>query len=515
MTALSFLLALSFGLCLFLTPLIRRLAERANLVDRPDGGRKMHGRPVPVAGGLAIFASGSLALAVLLVVPSNVYDGLARAELSLPGLFLAALVLCVVGVLDDFGYLRGRHKILGQFVAVGVLMGFGLMVRHVRLFGWEIELGLLAAPFTCFILLGAINSLNLIDGMDGLLTSVGLVLSLALAALALYTQRWASAAVALALAGALLGFLRYNFPPASIFLGDAGSMVIGLVLGTLAIQCSSRIDGTMSLSAPVVLLLIPIFDTTAAILRRKLTGRSIYTTDRGHLHHVLLRRGLSVRHVLLLICFFCLLSALGALASYVFDNELIALFTALGVIALLMPTRLFGHVEALLVKERLVGLGKSLLKPRPHDPARQLTVSLQGTADWSELWGDLTARALELNLRQVRLDVNAPALHENFHARWDRHALETETPDLWRAEIPLAAHGRIVGRLEVAGQRDDEPIWQKIARIARLVEEFEAAMTDLAGPHGNAAPEIKSELLTAGVRDLADEPLLTQAQTCP
>lgn len=483
MTSLAFLFTLSFGLCLLLTPLVRRLALRVGLVDHPDGHRKMHLGPVPVAGGIAILIAMIVSLAVLSLIPSTTRNALLRAEFSLLSLFLSGAVICVVGVADDFGYLRGRHKLLGQFVAVGILMGFGLMVRHVRLFDWTIELGLLAAPFTCFVLLGAINSLNLIDGMDGLLTSVALVLSLTLAALALFTNRWACAAVALALSGTLFAFLRYNFPPASIFLGDSGSMIIGLVLGFLAIQCSSRSAGTMSLSVPIVLLLIPIFDTTAAILRRKLTGRSIYTTDRGHLHHVLLRRGLSVQHVLALICFFCLLSALGVLASQIFDNELIALFTALTIIALLMPTRLFGHAEALLVKERLVAFGSSLLHPRPSNQTREMAVRLQGTQDWHELWNDLTAQAGQLNLQQIRLDVNAPALHENFHARWDRHAELEEMPDLWRAEIPLTLLGQTVGRLEVAGQRDTEPIWKKIAGMVRLVEEFETALSE----HGRGA----------------------------
>src|SRR5439155_8367461 len=141
------------------------------------------------------------------------------------------------------------------------------------------------------LLLGAINSLNLIDGMDGLLGSVGLILSLALAVMAALAGHWGAAAVAVALAGALLGFLPFNLPPASVFLGDSGSMLVGLVLGTLAIQSSLKAPATIALATPVALLILPIFDTTVAILLRTMTGRSLYTTDRGHLLHRLLRFG--------------------------------------------------------------------------------------------------------------------------------------------------------------------------------------------------------------------------------
>src|SRR5437868_2212657 len=151
----------------------------------------------------------------------------------------------------------------------------------------------MAVPVTLFLLLGAIGSLNLIDGMDGLLSTVGVLVSLAVAGMAVMGGHWLAACAAVALAGALLGFLRYNFPPATIFLGDSGSMLIGLVLGVLAIKSALKTPTTVALMAPAVLLTIPIFDTFAAILRRKLTGRSIYSTDRGHLHHCLLSRGLS------------------------------------------------------------------------------------------------------------------------------------------------------------------------------------------------------------------------------
>src|SRR5262249_55007704 len=128
------------------------------------------------------------------------------------------------GVADDCGLLRGRHKLLGQCLAGVLVASFGVVVERVHLFGWRLDLGALALPFTVSLLVAAINSLNLLDGMDGLLGTFGVIVSLALAGMAVLAGQWVGAAVAAALAGALLGFLRYNLPPASVFLGDSGSM---------------------------------------------------------------------------------------------------------------------------------------------------------------------------------------------------------------------------------------------------------------------------------------------------
>jgi UDP-GlcNAc:undecaprenyl-phosphate GlcNAc-1-phosphate transferase len=379
-------------------------------------------------------------------------------------------------------------------------------------FSWEIDLGLLAVPFTVFLLLGAINSLNLLDGMDGLLASIGLILCLAMGTMAALGERWPAACVALALAGALLGFLRYNFPPATIFLGDSGSMLIGLVIGVLAIQTSLKTPATIALAAPTALLTLPIFDTLVAILRRKLTGRSLYDTDRGHLHHCLLRRGLSNSRALLVAACFCLVTVAGVFASLVFQNELLAVLSGLTVVGILVSCRVFGHAEVSLLLHRLRAVAVSLVRGRPGAEGRGSEVRLQGSADWNEAWTRIVLRGPELGLVMVRLDVNAPALGEGYHARWDRPVNESDEATVWRAEVPLAAHGRNIGRLEVAGRHDGESAWQKITALAGLVQDFEAAVTHLTEspcgylPHGANGRSVPAGD-RAGAADLRpDEP---------
>jgi UDP-GlcNAc:undecaprenyl-phosphate/decaprenyl-phosphate GlcNAc-1-phosphate transferase len=480
MTALLCIMGLSFSLGLALIPCFRRLALRVGLVDQPDGRRKIHRRPIPLSGGLAIFLAASGAVLAAVWFTPAALPNLAEKTDHLLGLLLGGAVICGVGLLDDYRGLRGRHKLLGQLAAIGIVIASGVLVREVHLFHWHIDLGVLAIPFTVFWLLGAVNSLNLIDGMDGLLGSMGLILCLAMAALALASGHMVTAAVAVALAGALGAFLCFNLPPASIFMGDCGSMLVGLVIGVLAIHSSLKAPATVALAAPVALLIIPIFDTLAAITRRTLTGRSLYSTDRGHIHHCLLRSGLSGLRVLGLVSSLCLLVVFGALGSLAFNNEILAVIAAVTVVGLLIVSRLFGYVEFLLIKERLRGLAVALLRGNVEKEGCQISVRLQGSADWPELWQSLMAWTGPLNLRSLHLDVNAPALHEAYHARWERAEQdEGEVASTWRTEMPLVAGRQQVGRLSVAGLQDDVSFGDRVIAVARLAREVERAVAQL------------------------------------
>lgn len=457
----------SLLVCLAIIPASRRFALKVGLVDQPDGRRKIHGRPVPVTGGLAVFVALWSVIGLGYLAPHAYQQEMIEHGRLLLGLFFATSLLVLLGIADAFGKLRGRHKLLGQVVAIGIVISFGLNIKVLGFFGYEIPLPEpISWLLSCFLLLGAINSINLIDGMDGLLGSVGLWLSLTIACMAGLAEHWWAVLPALALAGALLGFLRFNLPPASIFMGDAGSMVVGLTLGTLAIQCSIKGPTTMAVLLPLGLFTIPFFDTFAAIVRRKLTGRSIYTTDRGHLHHCMLRRGFSTSVVLVLVSVCCLIACAGVVASQAFKNHWIVVITTASIVGVLIFTRVFGFAEAMLIKERLLGLFQ------PTRQTSQMEVRLQGSGDWQRLWILLTDEASKLNLQQMVLDVNAPSLHESYHARWSRFHDVDEAPSLWRFEIPLSSKGHAIGRLLIAGQPDQDSVSSKIATLECLVETY-------------------------------------------
>jgi UDP-GlcNAc:undecaprenyl-phosphate GlcNAc-1-phosphate transferase len=483
---------------LFLTMAMRKIAPRIGLVDRPDDHRKLHGRPVPMGGGLAVFLATGLVLAVVLVIPNPWNLVLKQDWLDILGFSLAGGGLVALGLVDDRWGLRGRHKLLGQVAAASALVFSGLVVRQIGLFGYQIDLGLLAVPATLFWLVGAINAINLLDGVDGMAATLGVILSLTIALMAAWTGHPAVAVVALVFAGSLLGFLRYNFPPASIFLGDSGSMLIGLMVGALAIRASIKGPGTVLLAAPLVVWTLPIFDSLTAILRRKLTGRSIYTSDRGHLHHRLMDAFGTGRKALLVVALCSLVTSAAALASVSFKRDSIALATGLGVVAVSVVSGVFGRGEFLLLAARLRGIVRSLLRPRAskHSRAHQACVRLQGTRQWELLWETLTESADRLQLERVHLNLNLPAIHEGYNATWERPGLD-RLESLWRMEFPLVAGGQPVGFLRISGKSNGEGACERMETLLDLVRPFETRLQSLA-EEGLETAAAKGELLAVG-----------------
>lgn len=473
-----------------LTPVVRTFAFKTGFVDQPDGRRKLHSKPIALGGGVAVFLSaivGLLCSAVVHPLLSQFSNEPTQAlfdSSQLPfllGLSGASVFIVAVGLVDDRYQLRGRQKLLGQIVAVSILLASGLVVSRVQLFGWQVELGLLSYPFTMFWLLGAINALNLIDGLDGLAGSVGVVLSLAIAAMSLLTSHGADAIFAMSLCGAILGFLIYNLPPATIYLGDAGSMLIGLLLGALAMRSSFKGPATVALMAPTVIWAIPILDVGMAILRRKLTGRSIYETDRGHLHHCLLRSGMSGKMTVIWIGLFCGVTAFGALISVAHQNEWMAAISAVSVFGALVVTRLFGYAECKLLGVRLKAIVRSLI-PTPHrrHAGHSLPVHarLTGTRDWEELWETLTEYAERFDLNSVQLNVNLPALNEEYHVNWNRRERGSELQQ-WTTDIPLVVGRTMVGRLRISGQASDGSACQWMGELIAGLKPFETQISIL------------------------------------
>ena len=451
----SFLAFLTgFALCAIAAPCVAFLSHKVGLVDRPDGKRKLHRRPIPLTGGPALLFSVFGAIAVVAWAFPNLLqrsDGDIRFLLSL---LCSSAVIVLVGIIDDRFGLMGRQKLIGQFVAAAIMVPSGIALSRIEVFGYLIDLGDLSALVTMFWLLGAINALNLIDGVDGLASTAGIVISLSIAAVSLIMvpERAEGWLVSLVLAGSLSGFLIYNFPPARMFLGDSGSMLIGLVLGSIALKCSLKQYAALTLIMPTAIWAVPIFDVSMAIVRRKLTGRSIYATDRGHLHHCLERKGHSGGQLLLVVGSLCALTGIGAVASAAFKNEFIAVIAVVTAIALLLATRSFGHAELLLLSNRVRRYAGTLLKrpvgdkPLLHDEQ----VRLHGDQRWEELWGTLTDFADRFEMDSVELMVHLPSIGEEYHATWKKRS-GVDFHEAWKSEIPLLVSGIRVGYIRVVG----------------------------------------------------------------
>ncbi len=487
-TVALWLVVLGIGFGFALTRIGRSFAARVGMVDCPDRQRKIHSRPVPVVGGVAVLSAAVLALLVTVLVIPEISAGLAAHQRQTLALLSGATLIVGVGIADDRWGFRARYKVLGQLAAILVLIiGGGFIIQRVGLFGMMIELGPLAIPCTTLWLLACVNALNLIDGMDGLLGIVGGIALVSLAVIVAMTGYLFEATVALALAGAVIGFLWWNLPPATVYMGDSGSMLIGLVIGAVAIPTSLKGPATVALSAPLAILVLPMFDTTAAVIRRKLTGRGLATADRGHSHHVLMRNGLTVQRVLVIVGVMGLVAAGGALASTALHNDLFALIAAGGVVAALIAGKLFGNAELRLIQKRISAAMRHVWPGRGGNRPWELAIRLQGSADWDQVWEDLTGVADRLNLQTIGLDVNAPAMHENYHARWDRPAGPSEA-SLWKLEIPLLVTGIPIGRMSVSAERVDQSISETLEVLVKMVEQAEIRAAEAATLHLGLAP---------------------------
>ena len=471
---------LAFLITLGVTPLIMRLARRLKIVDQPDGHRKLHVSAMPLGGGTAIWIGFLLTL-----FAGGVYGYASGIDLFPHSRFLAALILaastiCIVGLTDDRFELRGRHKLLGQILAVSILVAAGFVIENVNVLGWHIQLGLLALPFTYFWMLGAINALNLIDGMDGLASTVGIVLSAAMAIMAALSGHASESLLAVIMLGCLAGFLPFNFPPARIYLGDAGSMLIGLILGALAIRGSLKGPATVALAAPMAIWAILIFDVGMAVLRRKLTGQSLYTSDRGHLHHCLLRKGYGNKKALAWIGGLCALTAGGALVGVYQKSELLGLGCVGVVLGTLIVTRFFGHAECHLLYRRVAGLFHSMLPAlRPAvQRGGEFRARLDGTREWEELWQSLIEFADRFDMVAVKLNVSLPALREEYHAHWTRKGT-ANVRRLWSAEVPLVAQNMTVGRLQISGSCPEDGVCDWMGELISGLKPVEARVSEI------------------------------------
>jgi len=289
-------------------------------VDRP-GGRKVHERPIPRLGGVAIFAGVAIAIGLQIAGELRlgwggtlVSDG--SIELRTLGVLVGMTIIFLVGLWDDLTNLSPGMKLAGQILAAGVVVASGLRIEYIGdpLGGGLIGLGLLSIPITLIYIVGFTNVINLIDGLDGLAAGVSAIAATSLLVLAAQGNRLDAAALAAAVIGACIAFLRYNFNPASIFMGDSGALFLGFTLATISLMGVMKSTATIALAVPLLIIGVPIFDTASAIIRRVLHQRPIQEADKGHIHHRLLGRGFNQRQTVLIIYVWCIALAVGGYA---------------------------------------------------------------------------------------------------------------------------------------------------------------------------------------------------------
>ena len=298
-----------FSLCI--TPVIKMIAKHVGAMDIPNE-RKVHKVPMPRLGGLSIFFGFLLG-----------YMLFGEQSIVMNSILIASFVVILIGVFDDIKPLKASVKFIGQLVAACIIVFYGnIVLRDVSAFGIYIDFGYFSIPFTIFFILGCINCMNLIDGLDGLAAGISSIYFATIGIIAIMQGKFGlDFLLTFIMLGSTLGFLVHNFNPATIFMGDSGSMFLGLIISVIALLGFKNVTMT-SLIIPLLLLAIPILDTIFAIIRRTLKGEKISTPDKYHIHHQLLKRNLSQRQTVLAIYVINILFAIASIVYVLKDAKL-------------------------------------------------------------------------------------------------------------------------------------------------------------------------------------------------
>ena len=301
MTIIYSIIAVVFVICLIITPIVIKFSKKFNLVDIPKDERRVHSKPMPRVGGIAIVISMLLGLGIYYIITRNI-PSIALNKKFL-GYLLGGIVIFAMGLIDDIVNLKARYKFLFQLAAAFIVYLFGIRISGIKIpfiYTDIINFGWLDLPITLLWIIGITNAINLIDGLDGLAAGISAISATALLIIFITTSASLEAIVITAvLVGATLGFLPYNFNPAKTFMGDVGSNYLGFTLATVSILGFAKGYTVLAIIVPIIALGVPIFDTLFAMIRRFLKGQPMLSPDGAHIHHRLLKRGFSQRQAVI------------------------------------------------------------------------------------------------------------------------------------------------------------------------------------------------------------------------
>jgi UDP-GlcNAc:undecaprenyl-phosphate GlcNAc-1-phosphate transferase len=445
----AFVLALVLGLVL--TRVVRDLALRFGLYDK-GGGRKLHTRPIPRLGGMAVALSAAVPLLGVLLWDNKLSRELWADQPLLIGGVGGGLIMLTVGIFDDLKDTRAWIKLGGQIAAASVVYAAGIRIEAISIpFSSPLHLGLLSAPATIFWMVLVMNAVNLIDGLDGLAGGVVVLAGGTLFVMSVLEDNALSALLLCVVVGATLGFLAYNVNPATIFLGDTGSLVLGFVLALVSVHSSQKSYTLFSIVAAMLALGLPIFDLGMAVVRRYLSGQPIFAADQHHVHHILLRKGFTKsQSVILLYAGAVVLEGLALTFIYA-DDAISAVAMACLVPLVFFVVRLLGYGKLIKSARRARVLEQVEIEAgRRAQLVTRARSAMEHAADLEAMWGQSVQVAQALGLERLELDLADPA--EKTRS-WTRSGVSENARTVNLQGVSLREYRLHVGSVELGTLR--------------------------------------------------------------
>lgn len=474
----------AMALALIITPVVRSQATRLRIIDEPSP-RKVHIKPIPRAGGIAVFISFNVCF-LGFVIWLGLDDKVLLQELN-PYLISAGLLLIFgMGLWDDIKNISPFVKLCIQIVAAALAWFGGVQIVHLTLPGETsnvLYLGSLSLPMTVLWFVLLMNAINVIDGLDGLACGSTFLTSAALFFVSLYSDKAMVALGFACLAGTCFGFLRYNFNPATIFLGDCGSYFIGSVIAILTVIGSMKGPATVAFVVPIISLGLPLMDAIFATVRRFMLGTKIFQPDRDHLHHRLLKLGLSHRTaVIILYIATLILGLIALLAIHTNSLQLAIVFASVGVLAL-VGIRKLGYLQYLAMDKVLgwlADLGDELGLRRGRRTFLGFQEAIRSSGNLLEMWEAVLEAASYMHLDIIGLKIyHAGDRESTWEAQFLGEGQNTDnsaqTPELF-IKLPLSTKGRKLGELYLTKKLGDGD--QLNPLVLRRVEQLRRTLID-------------------------------------
>lgn len=460
------------------TSIIIRFAQRSNIMDTPDI-RKIHSKPVPRVGGVAIFISViSIIIPVLLLTNVNSDTPLLAGPKAVFPLLAVSLIF-IVGLVDDIRGLKAKIKLLAQIAAALIMCSVGIRINAVTItHSLVVHFGWLSWPITVFWIVGLTNAVNLIDGLDGLAAGICAAACGVITILTLLFGMPVMTIIMLSLLGALTGFLFFNFNPAKVFMGDSGSLFLGFTIASSSILCASKTETIVGLALPVLALGIPVFDTFFSMLRRFIECRSIFSPDRSHFHHRLLALGLHQRHVVIIAYILTLFTAgLGMFMLVTRDVQTIVIF----VCVLLLLIIVFRSVGSVGLREAIENIRQknatSNQKKHEKEIFEKAVLYFHQATKFDEWWQAVCLAADKMDFRSSLL----PLTNRDGTKRtlcWEKINNNVGGEEVVKMTVPIhdrRASSSLNLEVQVPANGSLESATRRLNLFSRLLEEYSVA----------------------------------------